>query len=417
MSPSHSRIAEPQADVDVPALLVKIGNYPLHHGGVGIIRSLGRLGIPVYAITEDRWTPAAMSRFLCGRFVWPTTGEEEPAGLIKGLLDIGGRIGRPAVLVPTDDEAAVLIAEHAATLADVFLVPDVEPSLPRRLANKGQLYDMCLEHGVPSPLSALAHNVGEVESFVSRAHFPIVVKNAEPFERLRAPIVGGTTVIEDAATLRTSVATWGRQFSVLLQEYLPLEDAEDWIFHAYCDQSSDCLVQFTGVKVRSYPPHTGVTTCAYSVHNPILKDLAARFVKQIGFRGVLDLDWRYDRRTGSYNLLDFNPRVGAQFRMFENEAGIDVVRALHLDMTGREVMPAMQIERRRYLVESFDPVSLLAHRRGYSTPSAPVRADTTELAWFAVDDVAPVLVMLIRLIPVALRWIRGGLQRLQRHVG
>jgi hypothetical protein len=30
--------------------------------------------------------------------------------------------------------------------------------------------------------------------------------------------------------------------------------------------------------------------------------------------------------------LDFNPRVGAQFRLFEDDAGSDVVRALHLDL-------------------------------------------------------------------------------------
>ncbi|NED89875.1 ATP-grasp domain-containing protein, partial [Streptomyces sp. SID11233] len=87
------------------------GDYPLHHGGVGAIRSLGRLGVPVYAITEDRHTPAAHSRYLRRAFVWPTTGTEEPSRLVAGLLRIGARIGRPAVLLPTDEEAAVLLAE------------------------------------------------------------------------------------------------------------------------------------------------------------------------------------------------------------------------------------------------------------------------------------------------------------------
>ncbi|MDQ6793107.1 MAG: ATP-grasp domain-containing protein, partial [Candidatus Dormibacteraeota bacterium] len=42
----------------MPVLIVKIGRYPLHHGSVGVIRTLGRAGVPVYAITEDRFTPA-----------------------------------------------------------------------------------------------------------------------------------------------------------------------------------------------------------------------------------------------------------------------------------------------------------------------------------------------------------------------
>ncbi len=99
------------ADHAVPALIVKFGDYPLHHGGVGAVRGLGRLGVPMYAITEDPYTPAASSRCLRRAFVWPTTGTEEPDRLVEGLLRIGKRIGkrigRPAVLVPTDEEAAV----------------------------------------------------------------------------------------------------------------------------------------------------------------------------------------------------------------------------------------------------------------------------------------------------------------------
>lgn len=71
-----SRSMPLRADRAVPGLIVKIGNYPLHHGGVGAIRSLGRLGVPMYALTEDRWTPAAVSRYLRRAFVRPTTGRE-----------------------------------------------------------------------------------------------------------------------------------------------------------------------------------------------------------------------------------------------------------------------------------------------------------------------------------------------------
>jgi len=44
-----------ELDRSVPALLLKLGNYPLHHGGVGVVRSLGRCGVDVYAVTEGRF--------------------------------------------------------------------------------------------------------------------------------------------------------------------------------------------------------------------------------------------------------------------------------------------------------------------------------------------------------------------------
>ncbi|MGV9990061.1 carboxylate--amine ligase [Streptomyces sp. NPDC003374] len=387
------------ADRDVPGLIVKFGDYPLHHGGVGAIRSLGRLGVPMYAITEDSCTPAASSRYLRRAFVWPTKGTEEADHLVEGLLRIGRRIGRPTVLVPTDEEAAVLIAEHQDELGGHFLFPPVAPGLPRRLASKQGLHELCVEHGIPSPAAAFPRTYEDIVAFAEKARFPVVAKNREAFVRRSRPAVGGTTRITTREGLLALARDWGERPAVILQEYLPREEAEDWIVHAYFDRDATPLAMFTGVKVRSWPPHAGMTASAYVVDNPELADIAARFIKQIGFTGIIDLDLRFDRRDGQYKLLDFNPRMGAQFRLFESESGVDVVRAMHLDLTGRPVPEGEQRAGRRFVVENIDLPALLAYRRsGYTTPHAPARASGTELAWLAGDDPLPFLTMLARFV-------------------
>jgi D-aspartate ligase len=432
---------EPAADRSVPALIVKIGRYPLHHGGVGAIRTLGRLGIPVYAITEDRLTPAALSRYCRQAFVWPTTGGEDPQALVDGLLAIGARIGRPAVPVPTDEESAVLLAEHSGRLSESFLLPAVPPGLPARLASKQGLYELCQENGVPAPPSAFPSTAQELASFARQARFPLVAKNREAWVRRTAPVVPGTTVFETEQELLAAARDWGAHPSVILQEYIPREQAQDWIVHLYCDVSSDCLVEFTGIKLRSWPPHAGMTACAQTVSNPGLAELAARFCQQVGFRGIGDLDWRLDLRDGQYKLVDFNPRVGAQFRLFETEAGLDVVRAMHLDLTGRDVPASPPVEGRKMIVENIDLLARLAYARSGSAAaadpapaahqappgavaarSAPPRPPVTscppvELGWLAADDPVPFLAMLVRLAGPALsyltRWWRA--RKLRRH--
>lgn len=102
-----------RADLD-PALILKVGRYPLHSGGVGAIRSLGRFGVPVYATTEDRLTPAAVSRYCAGQFRWKTTGHEDPGDLVAGLVDMGRRIGRPAVREGLSQLAESTIADRLA---------------------------------------------------------------------------------------------------------------------------------------------------------------------------------------------------------------------------------------------------------------------------------------------------------------
>lgn len=389
--------ASVEADRNIPALLVKIGQYPLHHGGVGVIRTLGRMGVPTYAITEDRWTPTAVSRYCAGRFVMPTTGGEPPGQLVSRLADIGRKLGRPTVAVPTDEEAAVLLAEHATELSDYFLLPAVPPKLPRKLASKRGLHELCRDLGVPAPASAFPTTPAEIAEYAAHGTFPVVAKNLEAWVRRTAPVVSGTTILRTPTELLAMADEWGETPSVILQEYIPVAAAEDWIVHLYCDANSNCLVNFTGVKIRSWPPHAGMTACAYIAPNPGLAELAQRFCKEIGFRGIGDLDWRFDRRDGEYKLLDFNPRVGAQFRLFETASGIDVVRAMHLDLTGRAVPPSPQLDGRRILIENIDPAAVLAFwRSSYATPSKPRRSTSTELGWLAWDDPLPAAVMSAR---------------------
>ena len=396
----------------VPALLLKIGNYPLHSGGLAAIRTLGRLGVPVYATTEDPFTPSALSRYCAGRFRWRTTGREDPDELVAGLRDIGRRIGHRSVVVPADDEAAILIAEHPGELSEYFLFPRIQSGLPRQLASKHELYKLCRQHNVPVPASALVSTTAEVEAFASTATFPVVAKNAEPWVRHRTAVVAGTTVLSEPSELLALTRTKGEVASVLLQDYVPEEHAEDWIVHLYCDQNSDCLVLFTGVKVRSWPPHAGATACGYSVANPVLAGLTERFCKEIGFQGIADFDWRFDRRDGQYKLVDFNPRMGNQFRLFQTSAGIDVVRALYLNLTGRSVPAGDEVKGRRIVVEHIDVLARLAYRGScHSTPSAPLRPAWTELAWLAADDPLPFLAMLPRLTKPTAAYLASRRQR------
>ena len=64
-------------DSQVPALILKIGQYPLHSGGVAAVRTLGRFGVPVYVTTEDALTPAAVSRYCAGHF---QVADDRPRG-------------------------------------------------------------------------------------------------------------------------------------------------------------------------------------------------------------------------------------------------------------------------------------------------------------------------------------------------
>jgi len=187
----------------------------------------------------------------------------------------------------------------------------------------------------------------------------------------------------------------GPDTGLLLQEYLsPTADGgrQDWFFHGYFDAESRCLFGHTGTKVRSYPAYAGMTSYGRWTPNERLREESIALLTGLDYRGIVSLDYCWDPRDDSYRLVDFNPRLGAQFRLFQDSAGMDLVRAMHLDLTGRPVTPGKPVPGRTLTIENYDPIAMLAYRRNQNLSlgswlSSMRTAD--EYAWFAPDDLAP----------------------------
>ena len=187
---------------------------------------------------------------------------------------------------------------------------------------------------------------------------------------------------------------------LMLQEFIPGGPGQDWFFHGYCDASAICRPAFTGVKERSYPAHAGLTSLGRSTPNPRLRDQVTGLLARLSYSGILDLDLRWDARDEQYKLLDFNPRLGAQFRLFVDSAGVDVAIAQYLDLTGQVIPGGEQVSGRGFLVENYDPIGAFGYwRSGELGPRAWAASLRTvdETAWFARDDLRPFGLMCLRM--------------------
>jgi len=87
------------------------------------------------------------------------------------------------------------------------------------------------------------------------------------------------------------------------------------MFNGYFNDRSECLVAFARkfARTRFY---RGVTSLGICLKNDIVEETTKKFMKAIGYKGILDIGYRYDARDGKYKLLDVNPRIGATFRLF-----------------------------------------------------------------------------------------------------
>ncbi len=388
-----------ELDRSVPALVLRLDRNPFHHGTLGAVRSLGRAGVEVHAVVESPRSPVVRSRHLHRAHPRPT-GPPDPEALVSALLRIAERIGRPAVLVPMDDLGALLVAEHAHRLAGRYLTAVQPAALPGNLADKAALATLCREAGIPHPETVVPGSPAEAAAAVRRIGVPLVAKWSRPWLLDPASGLRSTSLVSSpraAARLFERSAEAGS--TLLLQRRLPDRAHADWFFHGYFAADATCLHGGTGRKELSWPPRTGLTALGRWKHNEAVAEAARRLAGHTGYHGILDLDFRRDA-DGTYRLLDANPRPGAQFRLFTGADGLDVVRALHLDLTGRGVRPSPARPGRVFLAENYAALSVLSglvSPRGRSTRPVPgsriPRGRGVETAWFAGDDPAPFAAM------------------------
>jgi D-aspartate ligase len=364
------------------------------HGSIGIMRTLGRLGIPVYGIHSNGRAAAFLSKYCRAQFVWDIAAAH-PEQTISFLLEVARRVGRPSLLIPTADEGAVFVQENAAPLRGSFIFPQPGAELVRSLISKRCMYFLARRHGIPTAETAFPQSRNDVVDFMRTAVFPIMLKGIDG-NLLKRRTGTKMEIVRNASELLAKYDELEDPLApnLMLQEYIPGGEDTIWMFNGYFNQQSDCLAAFTGQKIRQSPVYTGATSLGICVKNAAVEETTRTFMKAVGYKGILDIGYRYDARDAKYKVLDINPRIGATFRLFLDESGMDVARVLYLDQTGQAVPQLTPIEGRKWIVEFNDLRSSLEYRKdGILTFGEWIKSyrGVQEGAFFALDDPRPFL--------------------------
>ena len=396
-------------DISTPVVVV---NCQL--GALAIMRSLGPLGIALYGVDGDPGSPAMLSRYCRNRFVFGFDAAR-PFKFLERLLDVGKRLGRRSILIPTSDETAQFVVEQAEALDRWFLFQKNSAETIARLVSKQGMYELALELDIPTPATLFPQNASDVAAFIPKITFPVMLKGIYG-NRLQLRSRKKMVIVHSPEELMANYADMEdpEMPNLMLQEYIPGGDDSIHIFNGYFDRRSRCLAAFTGHKIRQFPVHVGCASLGVCRRNEEVENITIRFMQAIGYHGILDIGYRYDPRDGQYKVLDANPRVGQAFRLFVAENDMDVVKSLYLDLTGQEQFPIVPREGRRWLIEDFDVISSLHYfQEGSLRPLQWLRSfkGVQESAWFNWKDPMPFLVMLGRLCRRAIKWAAKSLRR------
>src|SRR5947209_1036683 len=158
-----------RADVPVVVFKTKSGRC----ASLGVVRTLGRLGLEISLVHGDGRDPPGRSRHVKRR-LWSDSLDRPSQAGVEWLLGLGRRIGDRPLLIPTDDVATLIVSDHAEALKEAFRFPAQPTGLARSLSNKHQLHDLAQRLGLPTPRAVFPRSVEEAAAFLDEAEFPVV---------------------------------------------------------------------------------------------------------------------------------------------------------------------------------------------------------------------------------------------------
>jgi D-aspartate ligase len=389
-------------DSTAPVVVIYRGG----HGAVSIARSLGRLGIRVYLVAQEGMpNPGWRSRYWANRFRWDFSRAESAS--VSFLLDVGATIrgdhGTPAILLTLADWIAIFIERNGDALREQFIFPQPEQPVIRALLNKWEMNVLAQAHDIPTPAAAHPASLDEIDEFVARTDFPIVMKAAERYAADPPP----TKMIHSRRQLMDEVGDRGARqtpLNIILQEYIPGGVQTVWMCNGYFGNDPARTVTFTGKKLRQVSA-AGIASLAICLPNETVGAQTRRFMHGVGYRGCVGIGWRYDQRDGLYKLLDVNARVSGVFRLFEGTNQMDVVRVCYLDLTGQEVPVTALRPGRKWMLEEDLAAAATGVRSGQLTITDWVRSvrGVQEWHWLAADDPLPFLTRVRDALPRRVR--------------
>ena len=309
---------------DLAPVIVLDGERP---AGLGVVRSLGKRGIPVVVGASRTGTIAARSRYASRSFVYPHPATS-PAEFRRAVLGVIQTDGKAALIVPVTQEAcAALAAGHKefegqsrlALPADDTLAVVLSTSGTRRLA--GRL-------GIPTVPGVEARTV--VAGLVAAAEigFPLVVT---PDSRVSG---AGARYAADRAELVRCMTAILRRGSAYLAP--PLQG--EGVGLAVLCRAGAVLWAFQYRRLHELGPAAGVS--AYRVSELVdlaLLEHAERLMGELSWDGAAEL--HFSREATEFRLTKVNATFADAISVAV-AAGADAPGYLYdLEVQGRKDFP------------------------------------------------------------------------------
>jgi len=300
-------------------------------GDADLLRALGLAGIPC-AVAAEPGSPPRYSRFARVVLDWADAWEQ-PVELLELLERFAAGQREPPVLFYEEDRDLLLLSRHRERLRRHFRFVMPEAALVEKLVDKCRFQALAQRLDLPVPPARALDP--RTEPVPLDLRFPLALK---PLVRRgdRWDGIGAGAKALRLETPVTLVALWPRLAAaavpVLLQQLIPGPETRVESYHVYVDERGETVADFTGRKIRTWPPAYGDSTALVITDAPDVAALGRDVVGRLGLRGVAKLDFKR-APDGRLYLLEINPRF-TLWHHLGARAGVNIPALVYADLVG-----------------------------------------------------------------------------------
>ena len=380
------------ARTQTPVVVLYSGNAT----GIGLLRSLGRHGVPLWVLDPNPDSVVLRSRYAHGSTCADTHYDEE--GFLRDLIAVGRQLPQRALLLPSNDDYVDMLPRHRDALEEWFILQQPSPARMEALADKEQQFRAAWRAGVDTPKTAFIASPADVSAAADEVPFPAILKPSIPlaFRRRTGAKVITVRTRDDLSAAYERAQEFG---TLLLQEFVPGGDDELYNYGSYLNAESQPLAQFTRLKIRQHPRTFGEIRFGESVWVPEVADAGLRLLQELHYHGISGVEFKRDPRDGRYKLMEVNARSTIISHTLAPYVGVDIPYVAYRDAVGRPIITSRQRDGVRWIQCSTDiPDSLAEMSRGELSPWEWLRSlpGTRVDGILALDDPVPGLLDLER---------------------
>jgi len=289
-------------------------------------------------VIDDEYSISRYSRYVTHSVRVPNLRDEQKT--IEAVLDVGRRLNLKGwVLYPTRDETVAAFSHYRDLLSEFFRVPTPAWETIRWAWDKRNTYKLAAEAGIPIPKTWFPRSAEDLAEIDGEP--PFVIKPA-----IKEHFIYETKVKAWRADNRQELAARFQQASavvspgeVMVQDLIPGGSQQLVAYCAFFKEGTALATMVTRYG-RQHPPQFG-RSCTFveTIDLPALEECAQRFLRRIGYYGLVEMEFKIDPRDGEYKLLDVNARTWG-YHNLGSAAGTDFPFLLFADQLGNQIEPS-----------------------------------------------------------------------------